>query len=123
MWKKIKSLLFKNSSTGQTIAKNTFWLGVANIGGRLLRALVIIYAARILGAAEWGVFAYATSLTGFVTSFIDLGISPILIRETAKGGETNRDAQILSTAFFIKLILLVLAIILVLVVAPHLTKN
>src|SRR6266568_6359664 len=123
MWQKIKSFLFKNTSTRQTVAKNTFWLTISNVGGRLLRALIIIYAARVLGAAEWGVFAYATSLIAFLTSFIDLGINSILTRETAKGSNPVREEQILSTSFFLKIILLVLAILIVLFVAPYLTKN
>src|SRR3989344_3725219 len=70
MWLKIKNLLFANRSVRQTVAKNTFCLGVSNIGGRLLRAIVIIYAARVLGASEWGVFSYAVSLTAFFTKTV-----------------------------------------------------
>lgn len=59
MFAKIKSLPLKNKTLRQTVLKNTFWLAFLNIGGRLLRAIVIIYSARVLGAAEWGAFNYA----------------------------------------------------------------
>src|SRR5947208_760670 len=71
MWKKIKAFLFYNRTTRQTIAKNTFWLAVSNFGGRLLRAVVIIYGARILGASEYGLFSYAITLSAFVSIFVD----------------------------------------------------
>ena len=84
MLQKLKSFLFTNTSTRQTIAKNTFWLAISNIGGRLLRSIVIIYAARVLGANGWGVFSYAISLATFLTIFIDFGINAILIKESSQ---------------------------------------
>ena len=59
-------------------------IAIGQIGGRLLRSIVIIYAARILGAGEWGVFSYAITFVAFITSFTDIGINPILTRETAR---------------------------------------
>ena len=53
---KLKKFLFANQTPDQTIAKNTIWLVVGKIGTRLLRTILVIYAARILGAANWGVF-------------------------------------------------------------------
>lgn len=67
MLKRIKSFLFENQTVRQTVAKNTFWLTVSNVGGRLLRAVIIIYAARVLGAGEWGAFSYAITLAAFLT--------------------------------------------------------
>ncbi|MCL5004783.1 MAG: hypothetical protein M1170_02470, partial [Patescibacteria group bacterium] len=59
MLQKIKSFLFENKTTRQTIAKNTFWLFFGEISSRVLRAAIVIYAARVLGADGWGVFSYA----------------------------------------------------------------
>ena len=67
MFKKIKQFLFKNSSAKQTVAKNTFWLSVSNFGGRIIKAVIIIYAARVLGTAGYGVFSYALTLASFLT--------------------------------------------------------
>ncbi len=122
MWEKIKGLLFHNTGVKQTVAKNVFWLTVSNFGGRLLRSIIIIYSARVLGASEWGVFSYAISLIAFITVFTDIGISPILVRETAKSRD-NATAQkeILSTSFFLKLILLAFGVVVVIFTAPQLT--
>lgn len=124
MLDKIKLFLFHNLSVRQTVAKNTFWLGVSNVGGRLLRAIIIIYAARILGASEWGIFSYAVSLVALLAVFTDIGISPILIRETAKFRDNIKvRREILSTSFILKLILLALGILVILFIAPHITAE
>lgn len=119
MFKKIKSFFFENLNNRQTFAKNAFWLTVGNIGGRLIRAAIIIYAARVLGAAGWGLFSYGITLVAFLTVFVDIGIDPILIRETVKAkGDQKRHKQILSTSFFIKAFLLAIGILIVIFLAP-----
>lgn len=119
MLKKVKGFLFRNTTTRQTIAKNTFWLTVSNVGGRLLRSIVVIYAARVLGAAGWGVFSYAITLAAFLTIFIDFGINAILIKESSKTSDKSYRSEILSTSFYIKLVLLALGIFIILVIAPR----
>ena len=114
MIQKITAFLFKNQSVRQTIAKNSFWLSFGEIAGRVIRAAIIIYAARVLGAAGWGAFSYAISLAGFFTIFSDFGVSSILTREAAKN-DTFR-LKYLSTIFFIKLILAAITLILIIFV-------
>lgn len=121
MLEKIKSLLFKNTSTRQTIAKNTFWLTVSNFGGRLVRAVIIIYAARVLGANGWGVFSYAITLIAFLTLFSDVGISPILNREISRTDDPAKRSRILSTSFFLKIFLLGICVLIVIFIAPRLS--
>jgi len=116
----IKDFLFRNQTVRQTVAKNTFWLTVSNFGGRLIRAVIILYAARILGTEGYGLFSYAITLTGFLSMFMDLGINGILIRDTAKASEEERRI-IFDTTFAIKIILLILGIGVVIFVAPHFT--
>ncbi len=117
MLEKIKSFLFENTSTKQTVAKNTFWLTVSNFGGRLLRAGVVIYSARVLGASEWGVFSYAVTLAGFMSLFMDPGINAILTRNTARSSETER-RTIFTTTFVLKLILIVFGSFIIVFLAP-----
>jgi O-antigen/teichoic acid export membrane protein len=114
---KLKELLFNNVGTRQTVAKNIFWLTVGQIGTRLLRALVIIYAARALGASEYGVFSYVLGLAGFFTIFSDIGINTILTKEAAANPEESR--HYFATSFWLKIALLVFTIILVMFVAPY----
>ncbi|MFH1246383.1 MAG: flippase [Candidatus Liptonbacteria bacterium] len=122
MFGKIKNFLFHNTSTRQTVAKNTFWLSVAHVGGRALRAIIIIYAARVLGASEWGAYNYAITLVAFLTLFVDLGISNILTRETARTTDPERRYRIISTSFVMKATLIAFGVLIVVFLAPHMTK-
>lgn len=117
-----KNFFFQNITTRQTLAKNVFWLSVSNVAGRLLRAIIIIYAARILGAAEWGIFSYALSIIALLTILADMGISGVVARETAREKSNLPPKEILSTAFYIKLALLTVGILLVVFFAPYLTN-
>ncbi len=119
MLKKIKSLLLENRTTRQTVAKNAFWLTVSNVGGRLLRAVIIIYAARVLGTYGWGVFSYAITLAAFFTPFIDFGINSVLMKESAKSRDDPAlRSRIISTSFYLKLILLVVGVAIVVFLVP-----
>ena len=117
---RIKELLFHNRGMRQTIAKNVFWLTLSQVGSRLIRALIIIYAARILGAAEYGIFAYVLGFAGFFTLFADVGINPLLTRNTANHPEQR--TEYFSTSFWIKIVLLLATALLVIFVAPHFTN-
>jgi O-antigen/teichoic acid export membrane protein len=113
---RLKNLLFTNRSTKQTIVKNVFWLSVGQIGSRLIRAIIIIYAARVLGAAEYGIFSYVLGLATFFTIFADLGLSPLLTREIASHYEKR--STIFASAFWLKILLLAITALLVIFVAP-----
>ncbi len=120
MFKKIKVFLFENRTAKQTVAKNTIWLSISNFGGRLLKSLVIIYAARVLGTAGYGLFSYAVTLAGFLTIFMDPGINAVLMRESSKSSEEKR-REIFSTMLFLKGILLVFGLLVIIFVAPLFT--
>lgn len=117
---KIKDLLFQNRNERQTIVKNVFWLSFSQIVSRLIRAVIIIYAARILGAAGYGIFSYVLGLAGFFTIFSDLGISALLTREASQKPE--KKLYYFSTAFGIKVFLLLGTTALLIWVAPYFSK-
>lgn len=120
MIKKIKLFLFQNQNLRQTIAKNAFWLSFGEITGRILRAGVVIYSARILGAEQWGVFSYAITLAAMFTIFSDIGLSSVLTREAAKD-PSNRD-RYFSTIFVFKIILIIILFAAILSATPYFTK-
>jgi len=72
MIRKITSFLFENRGTRQRIVKNTFWLFAGELFGRVLRAVIVIYAARALGVTEYGIFSYAVTLAAFFSIFSDI---------------------------------------------------
>lgn len=120
-WASIKELLFSNRSIRQTVAKNTFWLTFGNLSGRLIKAALIIYVARVLGAAGYGIFSYAVSLAGFFSLFSDIGITGILIREGARNPKAL--PEYLATSFGIKAALLLITNIAILTIAPFFSGN
>ncbi|PIR87412.1 MAG: hypothetical protein COU11_00595 [Candidatus Harrisonbacteria bacterium CG10_big_fil_rev_8_21_14_0_10_49_15] len=103
---KLKAIFLHNTSPRQTVFKNTSWLFLGELVGRVIRFSIVIYAARVLGAADYGVFSYALTLAAFLTIFSDLGISPVLTKETAKDPSVRQ--AYFSSAFILKLILIVI---------------
>lgn len=118
-FEKIKSILLKNTSTKQTIAKNTFWLFFGNMTSRFIRAGLLIYAARILGAHDWGAFNYAMGIAAFFTMFTDFGVNAVLTRESAK--DTSVQEKYFSSAFFTKIILSLATIVILFLIFPILS--
>jgi O-antigen/teichoic acid export membrane protein len=120
MISKVTSWLFHNTTPVQTIIKNTFWLFSGQLVSRVLRAVIVIYAARVLGAGSWGAFSYAISIAAFLTVFSDIGINALITKEAAR--KSARKYRYLATAFFVKLALLVLLVVLVFVFLPYITN-
>lgn len=117
---RLKELLFQNRNLRQTIVKNVFWLSVGQIGSRLIRAAIIIYAARILGAAEYGIFSYVLGFAGFFTLFADIGVSQLLTRNIANHPEKRN--EYFTSSFWIKIFLLLITALFVVFIAPYFTN-
>jgi len=86
-----QDFFFKNLGVKQTIAKNTFWLAVAEVVTRFLKLFLIIYVARILGVTEYGKFTFALAFVSLFAVFADLGVSSIITREFAREKEKERE--------------------------------
>src|SRR3989338_653125 len=119
-WRELKAFLLTNQGMKQTLTKNTFWHSFGEIAGRVLRLFIVVYAARVLGAAGWGAFSYLTSLAAILTVFSDIGLSSVVIREVTKNPELKD--KYFSTAFLFKFILTVLGFLIIILIAPHVTK-
>ena len=87
----LKQIFWDNMGTRQTIAKNTFWLGLADVSINILKFFLFIYAAQVLGDTGFGTFAFISSFVAFFGIFFDLGLSEAITREFAKDlqNETN----------------------------------
>lgn len=120
MIKTLRAFLFHNATVRQTIMKNTLWLFIGEILGRLLRAIIIIYAARVLGAEGWGVFSYALTLAGLFGVFSDIGMSAIMTREGIRDPQQRNNY--ISTTFVLKLIFTIISALLVIIGAPLITR-
>ncbi len=123
MFQKIKTFLLENQNLKQTILKNTFWLSVGNIFSRIIRGIFLIFAARILGVNEYGIFAYVLAFSGFFTVFSDLGLTTILIREIAKSNKNKiEEIKFFNTFFYLKTILLIITMLILIFIAPYFSK-
>jgi len=90
-FKDIKTFLFQNQSTGQTIFKNSLWLGLAEVVNKVLIFILFIYVARILGAAEYGKFNFAISVM-YLFSILPGFVSPeIVTRELSQDKEKEKE--------------------------------
>ncbi len=70
---------------------STAWLGAGtHVGSRLLGLLLSIVLARTLGAADYGVYAYAFAWLGFLLVFAQLGAPTLVLRELADARHHER---------------------------------
>lgn len=104
----------------QTIAKNTFWLGISTTASKIIRSIIIIYAARIIGTEGYGVFTYAMSLAALFTVFSDIGLTGLLTRELSK--ETGPNKSYVATLSFVKILFLTFTTLLIIFVGPLIAK-
>jgi O-antigen/teichoic acid export membrane protein len=116
MYQKLKIFLFNNISEQQTIAKNTFWLFFSEVISRLLKFFLVFYAARALGVSNWGIFSYIIAFASVFTSFADVGLNTLVIKEFSVDG--GKSFTYFSTAFYIKIFWFLLSAIFVFILVP-----
>lgn len=108
----VLALFFDNIHLKQTLAKNTFWLTVGEIGSRALKFILLVYIARMLGANDYGKFSFALAFVLLLQNFSDFGISQIVTREFAKDKEREKDLpSLLSLKILLSLAVLVLIVV------------
>ena len=71
-------------NTIKRIAKNTAVLLISNITGKVLGFFYVMYAARYLQAAGFGILSFALAFTGLFGVLADAGLIQLSIRELAR---------------------------------------
>jgi len=71
-------------NTIQRIAKNTGVLLISQIASHILGFFFIMYTARYLGAAGFGILSFALAFTGIFGVFADVGLRQLTVREVAR---------------------------------------
>jgi PST family polysaccharide transporter len=117
---KIREVLFRSGTPQQTILKNAVWLLAGQVVGRSIRAVIVVYAARVLGASQYGVFSLAMSIVPLFMLFAEIGVNPVVSREIAR--DFDNRARWIATGFAAKTTLLVLSLVVTMLFAPHLTR-
>ncbi len=120
MIRRAHSFLFKNTSLRQTVLKNAFWLFSGQTGGRAIRAIIVIYAARVLGTAGFGIASYALSLTAFFLIIADMGISSLLTKYAAQKPEERE--RYFATLFILKCLCVGASFLMILFIGPLVGK-
>lgn len=68
----------------KVIAKNGIFLLLGNVIGYSLQLFLIVYLARYLGVADFGIYAFAVSYSTLVTLFSDFGFNTLIVRELSR---------------------------------------
>lgn len=116
----IKTLFFDNKTLKQALFKNTFWISLSGGIGKLLRAFLIIYIARVLGATEYGKFTFALAFVSLFVTLFDFGLSNILTREFSKDKTREKEFP---AVLSLKILLGLISIILILITSFFITPD
>ena len=116
----IKNLFFKNRGLRQTVIKNIFWLFLAEIIARLTGLFLVVFAARMLGANEYGKFTFALSFATILLIISDLGITDISTREFSRDKEGEKK---FNTIFSLEIFLCCFALLFSFVASFFITQD
>ncbi len=93
------------------IAKNTLVLALADMINKLLSFVLLIYLARYLGAANFGIYSFAFSFVGLFVILSDAGLNLLLIRDVAR--DTSKLKKYLGNIIVIRTLLSIVTLILI----------
>jgi len=102
-------------SVSGTIMKNTASLLLGRLISRVFLFLLMIYAARTLGAEQYGVFSYALALVTLLAVTMDLGISRYIVQQLSR--DPGKILIFLGGSLTVKGLLIVLGIALIMAVS------
>ncbi len=69
---------------GNRLIKNTGFVFISGIAGKLFSFIFIAYAARVLGPADFGLYAFIGTVALLFSAFGNFGIVPMAIREISR---------------------------------------
>lgn len=78
---KVHAFLLTNTSSKQTVIKNTFWLFLAELVSKGSVAVITILIWRLFGAEIFGAYSYWWVILAFLIIFADLWLTTLLIRD------------------------------------------
>jgi O-antigen/teichoic acid export membrane protein len=116
-----KNLFFNNTSTKQTIFKNTFWLTIAELITKAVSFVLAIWLARSYGPIIYGQWSFAVSFASFFVIIADFGFSTLTIRELAR--DKSKTTSYVDNILAMKVILGVLTMVMIGVISMFLGKE
>jgi O-antigen/teichoic acid export membrane protein len=118
-WIKIKEIW--NHTGFQKYLKNTGWMFFGRFFTLGVSFFVGIYIARYLGPSNYGLLSYVASFVGIFGFLASFGIDSILSREIIK--DHDKKDELIGTAFYIKVIGSVVAILSIFIVSIFTTRD
>lgn len=103
--KEFIKLFYQNLNPLQIITKNSFWLISGKILSGILRALLVIFSARILGPQAYGNFSLAMNFVLIFSFLPEFGLTSILTRELSKNVTKEEKYKTFNCIFSISLFL------------------
>lgn len=79
----VRSMFAKRCALAKA-ADNTVWLLLEHAGRLVIGLTVSVAVARHLGPQDYGILSYALSITAFLSTFVYLGLSGIVVRDIVK---------------------------------------
>lgn len=110
----------------RNLVKNTFFYSAALALQKILSLIYFIFLARSIGVENQGKFSFALSFTAIFSMFLDLGLTQIIIRESAKDKNSASEhlANVIGFKLFFSLVIYSLIVVLVnLMGYPEITKQ
>ena len=102
-------------------------MSALNIVSALVGFLIYPYVIRVLGAEQYGLYAFLLAVAMYFQDIIDFGFdSPCTKRVALDSDDKDKLSQIVSTVFFCKLLLIVLSVAIalpIILAIPLLKKN
>ncbi|MFW9875781.1 MAG: flippase [Candidatus Thorarchaeota archaeon] len=114
-------MFLKNTSTGQTIFKNTLWLLSAETFSKLLLFFLIIWIARYLGTEGYGKFSFAFAFVSLFAILADFGLATLTVREASR--DKSKTKKYIDNILIIKLFLGILTFVLIILSVQLLGKT
>lgn len=103
------SASLRHDLKGKTV-RGGLWTAIAQIGGLLIQLATIPILGRLLGPADYGIFAMATFFTGFAILFVDSGLALATIQSKEITPQQVSNLFWLSTALGTLMAVIVVAI-------------
>lgn len=120
---KIINLFLKNLTTQQTIVRNSSWIILGKFIGGILRALLVIFSARLLGVNEYGSFSLAMNFTLIFSFLPELGLTAILAREISKTKDENEKQFIFNNILVLSLVLSIISYLIIIILGNIFLKD
>lgn len=110
----LKKFLLHNTSTKQTVVKNTFWLLIWDVSYKLFQATLTFFLAYSIWKEQFGIYSYITSVIWSLIMIVDFNLIQTSIRSVKQSflsiNETikaSMQLKILLSAFWLIIVFLI----------------